>query len=84
VGNSVGTPGLATSFKLIKTVSGTETNQVNEAVLSTTPDTAFRFDTTDKQWIFNINTKTLTNNTTYTYLITLNDANTIQFSFGLK
>ena len=52
--------------------------------MSTTPDTAFRWDPTDKQWIFNINTKDLVKNKTYVYLITLNDTSTIEFRFGLK
>ena len=83
-GNSVGTSGLVTSFVLWKTNSGTGDVTVNEAVVSTTPDTAFRWDPTDKQWIFNIDTKGMSKNKTYTYVITLNDTTTIQFSFGLK
>jgi hypothetical protein len=83
-GNSIGTPGLVTEFKLIRTISGTESTDVNEAVISTTPDTAFRWDATDKQWIFNINTKNLQTNKTYVYKITLNDGSDIQFQFGLK
>jgi hypothetical protein len=83
-GNSLGTPGLVTSFVLWKTISGTDDNVVNEAVTSTTPDTMFRWDPTDKQWIFNVNTKDLARNKTYVYVITLNDTNTIEFRFGLK
>jgi hypothetical protein len=83
-GNSIGTPGLVTSFVLWRTISGTDDNTVNESVVSTTPDTAFRWDPTDKQWIFNINTKDLVKNKTYVYLITLNDTSTIEFRFGLK
>ena len=83
-GNSVGTPGLVTGFVLWRTISGTDDNTVNESVVSTTPDTAFRWDPTDRQWIFNINTKDLVKNKTYVYLITLNDTTTIEFRFGLK
>jgi hypothetical protein len=83
-GHSVGMPGLVTSFALVKVISGTETASVNETVVSTTPDTAFRFDSTDQQWIFNINTKSLSNNKTYVYQITLNDTTTVNFQFGLK
>ena len=83
-GNSIGTPGVVTSFKLIKTVSGLDTITVDEAVVSTTPDTAFRWSATDQQWIFNINTKSLATNKTYTYRITLNDGTFIDFEFGLK
>jgi hypothetical protein len=57
---------------------------VNEAVDSTTPDTAFRWSPTDQLWIFNISTKSLKANTTYYYTVTLNDGTTITFNFGLK
>ncbi len=83
-GASIGTPGVVSSFKLIQKISGTEVDTVNEPVDSTTPDTVFRWSATDQQWIFNINTKNLSANTTYVYLITLNDGTTIQFQFGLK
>jgi hypothetical protein len=83
-GNSIGTAGVATSFKQVKVINGTEATTVNEDVISTTPDTAFRWSATDQQWIFNINTKSLTANKTYVYQITLNDGTTIDFQFGLK
>jgi hypothetical protein len=83
-GVSIGTAGVVSSFKLLQTVSGTEVNTVNETVISTTPDTAFRWDSTAQQWIFNINTKSLNANKTYVYLVTLNDGSTIGFQFGLK
>jgi len=51
---------------------------------STTPDTAFRWSSSDQQWIFNISTKSLTANMTYYYRITLNDGSTIEFHYGLK
>jgi hypothetical protein len=81
--NSVGTPGLVASFKLTQIIAGTLTS-VDEAVDSSTPDTAFRWDPTGQQWIFNISTKSLKANQTYIYVITLNDGSTIQFQFGLK
>jgi hypothetical protein len=80
----MGTAGLVTGFALIQTISGTAVDYVNETVDSTTPDTAFRWDPTGQQWIFNINTKNLAKNKTYVYLITLNDSTTIQVQFGLK
>jgi hypothetical protein len=48
------------------------------------PDTAFRFDPSAQQWIFNISTKNLTAGSTYVFTITLNDGTTIVFQFGLK
>jgi hypothetical protein len=83
-GISIGTPGVVSSFKLVQIIAGTTVDVVNEEVVSTTPDTAFRWDPTSQQWIFNINTKTLTAGKTYVYVITLNDGTTIQFKFGLK
>jgi YDG domain/MBG domain (YGX type) len=82
-GASIGTPGVVSSFRLVQTISGTVTS-VDEAVYSTTPDTAFRWDSTGQQWIFNISTTNLKSNATYVYVITLNDGSTIQFQFGLK
>ena len=82
-GVSIGASGVVSSFKLIQIVSGTAAD-VDEAVDSTTPDTAFRWSSTDQQWIFNMSTKNLSKNKTYAYLITLNDGSTIKFQFGLK
>jgi hypothetical protein len=82
-GNSIGTPGVVTSFKLIAKTSDAGI-AVNEDVASTTPDTAFRWDPTGMQWIFNISTKGMAPSVKYTYLISLNDGSTIQFSFALK
>jgi hypothetical protein len=56
----------------------------NEDVVSTTPDTTFRWDSTDRQWIFNVNTKNLNANATYLYSINLNDTTVIPFRYGLK
>jgi hypothetical protein len=83
-GNSIGTTGVVSSFKLIQKILGTVINTVNEDVISTTPDMAFRWDSTAQQWIFNINTKNLLASYTYTYRISLNDGTAIDFSFGLK
>jgi hypothetical protein len=57
---------------------------VDEAVSSTNPDTAFRWDPTDQQWIFNTSTKNLAANKTYVYTITLNDGTNIVFQYGLR
>ena len=83
-GNSIGTAGVVSSFRLIMITSGTAVAFVDEAVVSTTPDTAFRWSATDQQWIYNMNTKNLQANKTYTYEILLNDGTSIRFSFGLK
>lgn len=72
-----------TSFLLTQIVSGTVTQNVQNVVDTNNPDTAFRWDSTDQQWIFNISTQTLSANQTYIYTITLNDGTTITFQFGL-
>ena len=82
-GVSIGTPGVVASFKLAQVFNGTITD-VDEAVISTTPDTAFRWSASDMLWIFNIDTKLKLAGQTYVYLITLNDGSTIKFQFGLK
>jgi hypothetical protein len=72
------------SFRLVQTVSGTVVSTVDEAVVSTTPDTAFRWDSSAQQWIYNINTKSLKASYTYYYDIALADGTHILFHFGLK
>jgi hypothetical protein len=83
-GNSIGTPGVVAMFRITQDVVGTASNTVNEPVDSTTPFTEFRWDPVAMQWIYNINTKGLSANHTYGFLITLNDGTTIPFVFGLK
>jgi hypothetical protein len=63
-GNSIGAPGVMMAFKLVEVMGGTA-GEVDETLDSTTPDTAFRWDSTAQQWIFNISTKSLTANQTY-------------------
>jgi hypothetical protein len=82
-GVSVGTPGVVKSFMLVQIVSGT-VNNTDETVSSTTPDTAFRWDPSAQQWIFNINTSSLPAGQTYVYAIALNDGSTIMFQYGLR
>ena len=82
-GRSIGTAGLVTSFNLVQTISGTVSTTVDEDVVSTTPDSNFRWDPSAQQWIFNVSTKPLSAHTTYIYLIGLNDGSTISFRYGL-
>lgn len=82
-GMSVGTAGVVSKFSLTKIISGTMT-AVDETVSSTSADTAFRWDATNQQWIFNISTTSLAANNTYVYTITLNDGTSIPFQFGLR
>jgi len=72
-----------TGMSMTGMVKGT-TSTVNETIISTTPDTTFRWDPSGQQWIFNLSTKNLPSNATFKYVITLNDNTTIQFQFGLK
>jgi hypothetical protein len=57
---------------------------INEEILSTKPDSAFRWSSPDEQWIFNLSTKNLTVGRTYLYRVSLDDSSTIDFSFTLK
>jgi hypothetical protein len=82
-GNSIGTPGVVTNFRMTGVWSQTQ-SFVNEDIVSTTPDAAFRWSATDQQWIFNLNTKNLTAGRTYAYSIDLADGTNISFCFGLK
>jgi hypothetical protein len=83
-GVSIGTAGVVSSFSIYQIVGGTVTNIVNEDVASTTPDMAFRWDSTGQQWIFNINNKSYPSNQTYFFRITLNDGTAINFNYGLR
>jgi hypothetical protein len=83
-GNSIGTAGVVSSFRLTSLTTLSESQIIDETVVSTTPDTAFRWSSTDQQWIYNISTKNLTAKKTYGYTIALDDGSKIQFQFGLK
>jgi len=72
------------SFNLVKIVNGTVVQNVDEAVVSTNPDAAFRWDSTNQQWIYNISTKGMASGQTYIYSIKLNDGSSIGFQFGLR
>jgi hypothetical protein len=83
-GNSIGAAGVVSNFLIYQIVSGTATLTPNEAVDSTTPDTAFRFDPSGGQWIYNISTKNYNAGSTYFFQISLNDGTYINFDFGLR
>lgn len=83
-GVSIGTPGVVSNFYLTGIQSGTNTNTVEDVVDTNNPDTAFRWDSTNQQWIFNITTATLAAGSTYIYTITLNDGTAITFQYGLR
>ncbi len=85
-GNSIGTPGVVTGSGAPVLVSKTDgAGGVDEAIYSTTPDTAFRWDPTAQQWIFNQSTKNLKSGTVYTYAINLNDGGPpIIYVLGVK
>lgn len=83
-GVSIGSPGVVTSFRLVRVLQGTVTTEVTVEPPSTTPDTAFRWDPSAQQWIFNVSTKELAAGSTYFYSIGLDDGTSIEFSFGLR
>jgi subtilisin family serine protease len=81
-GASNGTAGVVASFNVYTYANGAAGTL--EAVVSTTPDTVFRWDPTGQQWIFNYSTKGLTANTTYIGVIVLNDGTQITYYFGVR
>jgi uncharacterized repeat protein (TIGR01451 family) len=83
-GVAIAAPGVVTAFALLRTTTGTVVSVVNEEPQSTTPDTSFRWDSVDRQWVFNLRTTNLAAQKTYTYRIALNDGTTIEFTFGLR
>jgi len=77
---------VVTGYGLVA-AANSPTITVDEDMYSTTPDTAFRWDPTGQQWIFNQSTKnnmTLKSGVTYYFAINLNDGSTIFFQYGLK
>jgi photosystem II stability/assembly factor-like uncharacterized protein len=83
-GNSIGTPGVVTSFAIVGVISGTVTTPVDLPPTSTNGDTSFRFDPIAQQWIFNLSTSGLAANSTYIFQIGLADGSNITFQFGLR
>jgi hypothetical protein len=84
-GVSIGPPpSVVSSFFLTEIITGTTGTQVQDVVDTNVPDTAFRWDPADQQWIFNITTVNLAAGSTYVYTITLKDGSTILFQFGLR
>jgi MBG domain-containing protein/Big-like domain-containing protein len=83
-GNSIGTPGVVTSFNIIGVITGTVSTPLDLPATSTNGDTSFRFDPTAQQWIFNLNTSGLSAGSTYIFQIGLADGSNITFQFGLK
>jgi hypothetical protein len=57
---------------------------VDEAVISTNPDTSFRWSSADQSWVFNLATSNLAAGSKYTYYIPLIDDTNIFFTFGVK
>jgi hypothetical protein len=82
-GVSIGNPGVVTSYRLTAIFAGTAST-VDEPVSSTNADTAFRWDPSGQQWIFNTSTSNMMANDTYVFTITLNDGTSILFQYGLK
>jgi hypothetical protein len=83
-GVSIGTAGVVTSFYLTTIISGTTSTPVQDVVDTNNPDTAFRWDPTAQEWIFNMSTQNLSSGATYVYTISLQDGTTIVFQFGLR
>ncbi len=84
IGPTTTNPTVVQGFQLVGKYSDTAPLTVNETVVSTTPDSQFRWDSTGQQWIFNLSTKNLSSGYTYVYQIKLIDGSSIQFQFKVK
>lgn len=82
-GSSIGSPGVVSGFAMTQVLAGTVSQDL-EVIESTTPDSAFRWDPSALQWIFNLSTKSQSVNRTYVYRITLADQSVIEFRYGLR
>jgi hypothetical protein len=85
-GVSISTPGLVTGYGLVASAFSPNIT-TDEDIFSTTPDTAFRWDASGQQWIFNQSTKnnsTLKSGVIYFFAINLNDGSSISFQYGLR
>lgn len=83
-GISIGDPGVVADIRLVQISSGTAFGNAVTAAKESAPDTAFRWDSAEQQWIFNLSTRYLNPNYTYHYQIVLNDGSEIGFALGVK
>jgi hypothetical protein len=83
-GNSIGTPGVVSSFSLIQVTPGADGNSVDLEETLIPPSREFRWDPFLRLWFFNIGTRSLSPGSTYHYRISLSDGSDIDFRFGLK
>lgn len=83
-GVSIGSAGVVTSFNLTQIITGTAMTNVEDIVDTNNPDTMFRWDPSNMEWIFNITTQNLLAGSTYVYTIGLNDGTSIVFQYGLR
>ena len=73
-----------TAFRLVQIVTRGVTTNVDQAPAATNGDTAFRWDSSDRLWIFNLSTKPLGAGSTDVYRITLADGTSIDFRYTLR
>jgi hypothetical protein len=83
-GQSVSTPGVVNSFRLIGIKSGNSFTPVDQPVQSALPWNVFVWDPLLRDWFFIIKTQSLAKGKSYFYRITLNDGSVIEFSFKIK
>lgn len=81
-GASVSTAGVVSTFRLLRKITGTTTTTLNQS-----QSTAFTFDATAQDWLFNLSTASPTNlaaGSTYVYQILLNDGTSFNFQFSMN
>ena len=80
-GAAVSTGAVVTNFRLLQKITGGVATNLNQF-----QGTAFTFDATAQDWLFNLSTSNPTNlaaGSTYVYQITLADGTTINFQFSM-
>jgi 6-phosphogluconolactonase (cycloisomerase 2 family) len=83
-GVSQGTPGVVSSFFLVKIITGTTTTAVHQVPLGA-PGFVFNTSPAQQRWEFNsITTSNLPKGSTYGYQIGLNDGTSITFQFAVR
>lgn len=81
-GTAVSSAGVVSSFTLLQQITGGVATTINQP-----QSTAFAFNGTNQDWVFNLSTSTPTNlaaGSTYVYQINLNDGTSINFQFSMN
>ena len=84
LGTSIGTPDVVSTFRLVQIINGTQSQVVDLAPQGAGRTTAFRWESGQHVWTFDIETANLVPGATYVYSIGLNDGTSIGFRFSVR